>query len=50
MPDTVGQIERRSERRVVKLFHEALGYDYLDDWTDAKATPSAMAAPSQGTK
>jgi len=31
---TVGQIEKRTQRRVVKLFRDTLGYDYLGDWTD----------------
>ncbi len=31
---TIGQIERRTQQRVVKLFCETLGYDYLGDWTD----------------
>ena len=31
---TVGQIEKKTQQRVVKLFHEELGYDYLGDWTD----------------
>lgn len=31
---TIGQIEKRTQRRVVKLFREQLGYDYLGDWTD----------------
>ena len=31
---TVGQRERRTQRRVVTLFREQLGYDYLGDWTD----------------
>lgn len=30
----VGQIERATQDRVVKLFHDALGYDYLGDWSD----------------
>ena len=30
---TVGQIEKKTQRRVVKLFREQLGYDYLGDWT-----------------
>ena len=30
----VGQIEKKTQQRVVKLFHEELGYDYLGDWTD----------------
>ncbi len=28
----VGQIERATQSRVVKLFREQLGYDYLGDW------------------
>src|SRR5699024_7987637 len=28
----VGQIERNTQSRVVKLFQEQLGYDYLGDW------------------
>jgi len=31
---TIGQIEKRTQQRVVKLFREQLGYDYLGDWTD----------------
>ncbi len=31
---TVGQIERATQQRVVKLFQSALGYDYLGDWRD----------------
>ena len=30
----VGQREKRTQHRVVKLFREQLGYDYLGDWTD----------------
>lgn len=29
---TVGQIERATQKRVVKLFTQSLGYDYLGDW------------------
>ena len=29
---TVGQLERVTQNRVVKLFQEQLGYDYLGDW------------------
>jgi type I restriction enzyme R subunit len=32
--NTVGQIEKKTQRRVVRLFREQLGYDYLGDWTD----------------
>ena len=31
---TVSQIEKRTRQRVVTLFREQLGYDYLGDWTD----------------
>ena len=31
---TVGQIERATQQRVVKLFKDKLGYDYLGDWKD----------------
>lgn len=31
---TVGQIERRTQKRVVDLFRNALGYDYLGNWID----------------
>ena len=31
---SVGQIEKKTQQRVVKLFHAELGYDYLGDWTD----------------
>ncbi len=31
---TVGQIEKKTQRRVVKLFREQLGYDYLGDWAE----------------
>jgi type I restriction enzyme R subunit len=30
---TVGQIEKKTQQRAVKLFREQLGYDYLGDWT-----------------
>ena len=32
--NTIGQIERKTQQRVVKLFRDTLGYDYLGDWTD----------------
>jgi type I restriction enzyme, R subunit len=31
---TVGQIERKTQRRVAKLFRDTLGYDNLGDWSD----------------
>ena len=30
----VGQPERVTQNRVIKLFRDDLGYDYLGDWTD----------------
>jgi type I restriction enzyme R subunit len=35
---TVGQIERATQQRVVKLFSETLGYDYLGNWSDRLGT------------
>src|SRR6266508_1757299 len=31
---SVGQREKKTQQRLVKLFREQLGYDYLGDWTD----------------
>ena len=31
---TVGQIEKKTQARVVKLFRDTLRYVYLGDWTD----------------
>ena len=31
---TIGQIERTTQQRVVKLFQDTLGYAYLDDWEE----------------
>lgn len=31
---TVGQIEKKTQQRVVKLFCDTLKYDYLGDWTE----------------
>ena len=30
----IGQIEKKTQQRVVALFRDTLGYDYLGDWTD----------------
>ncbi len=32
--NTVGQIERKTQDRVIKLFQHTLGYDYLGNWTE----------------
>ena len=31
---SIGQREKRTQKRIVTLFREQLGYDYLGDWTD----------------
>lgn len=31
---TVGQIEKKTQERVVKLFQDSLGYEYLGNWID----------------
>ena len=31
---TIGQIEKKTQQRVVALFRDTLGYDYLGNWTD----------------
>jgi type I restriction enzyme R subunit len=31
---TVGQIEKRTQIRIVALLRDRLGYEYLGDWTD----------------
>jgi type I restriction enzyme R subunit len=31
---TVGQRERQTQARVIKLLHRQLGYDYLGNWID----------------
>ena len=38
---TVGQIEKKTQARVVTLFRERLGYDYLGDWTDRRTTATS---------
>ncbi len=32
--NTIGQIERATQNRVVKLFREQLGYGYLGNWEE----------------
>ena len=31
---TVGELERKTQNRVVQLFQRVLGYDYLGNWED----------------
>ena len=37
---TVGQIEKKTQARVVKLFRDTLGYDYLGDWEEREGNAS----------
>ncbi len=32
--DTVGQVERKTQNRVVKLFKDELAYTYLGNWEE----------------
>ncbi len=32
--NTIGQIERITQNRVIELFQEELGYTYLGNWKD----------------
>lgn len=36
MMSEVGAIERVTQNRIVKLFKDQLGYDYLGDWKDCE--------------
>jgi type I restriction enzyme R subunit len=42
---SVGQIERKTQQRVVKLFREQFGYAYLGDWTEREG--NANIEPAQ---
>ena len=43
---TVGQKERKTQQRVVKLFRDKLGYDYLGDWTDRAGQQQHRGRPA----
>jgi type I restriction enzyme R subunit len=51
---TVGQIEKKTQARVVKLFRETLHYDYLGDWIDREDNrnlePDLLSRFSQKTR
>lgn len=34
MNDNVGKLEKETQKRIIKFFHDELGYRYLGDWTD----------------
>ena len=40
----VGQIEKLTQARVVKLFCESLGYEYLGNWIDRMRCLSVLPA------
>ena len=40
---TVGQIEKKTQQRVVKLFCDTLGYDYLGDWSEREGNRNIEA-------
>ena len=39
---TVGQIEKKTQQRVVRLFRDTLGYDYLSNWIEVKAAANPV--------
>lgn len=41
---TVGQIEKKTQARVIKLFREQLGYDYLGNWIDREGNRNVEEA------
>jgi type I restriction enzyme R subunit len=41
---TVGQVEKKTQQRIVKLFRESLDYDYLGDWTDREGNANIETA------
>jgi type I restriction enzyme R subunit len=45
---SVGQIEKRTQARVVALFRERLGYDYLGDRSDLEAHHNKTRVLKQG--
>ena len=40
----VGQPERASQKRVIALFRDELGYRYLGDWTDREGNSNIEEA------
>ena len=46
---TVGQIEKKTQQRVVKLFSDGLGYAYLGDWTDRPGNSNVERALLQAS-
>ncbi|HQT90209.1 MAG TPA: HsdR family type I site-specific deoxyribonuclease [Acidiphilium sp.] len=44
LPPTIGQIERKTQARVIALFRHQLGYDYLGNWIDREQTENIETA------
>ncbi len=42
--NTIGQAERETQKRVINLFHDELGYRLLGDWTDRPHNSNIEAA------
>jgi hypothetical protein len=40
----VGHIEKKTQRRVVKLFRKRLGYAYRGDWTEQSSVGDACCS------
>ena len=51
---TVGQIEKKTQHRVVKLFRDTLGYDYLGNWKEREGNRNIeeelICAPSSRSR
>ena len=43
----VGELEAGAQRRVIALFRDRLGYEYLGDWRDRAATGTSRPAFSR---
>lgn len=43
---TVGQIEKKTQERVLALLSQRLGYSYLGDWIDRPANSVTVREPS----
>jgi type I restriction enzyme R subunit len=41
--NSVGQIEKKTQQRVVNLFRDTLGYDYLGNWADREGNQNIEA-------
>ncbi|MGQ0570644.1 MAG: hypothetical protein ACT4P5_14140, partial [Armatimonadota bacterium] len=46
---TVGQIEKKTQQRVVALFRDTLGYAYLGNWIDQEGNHRNIESERLGT-